>query len=383
MLYREMGETGEKLSILGYGCMRFPTDGRYDHIDRKRASALLDFALESGVNYLDTAYTYHGLDNSTGGDSEVFLGEYFSGNDHREEVYLTTKLPVWLVQEKGDMDKYLDSQLKRLQTDYIDFYLLHSVKTRNWSPLEDMGVLDFLDDAVADGRIKYTGFSTHDEKELFKDVADSYNWDMCLIQYNYLDEKIQAGREGLEFAAERNMAIAVMEPLKGGVLANHTPPEVREIWDKAPVNRTPAEWAFRYLWNHPEITTVLSGMNSMQHLVENIFTAMDGEPNSLTSDELTIMEDVKKAYHGKIEVDCSACDYCMPCPNGVNIPQCFSYLNQASMLDDPKEVHIQYSFVLKDDEKADMCTGCGVCEELCTQKIPVREKMKMVKEEFR
>lgn len=247
MLYREMGETGEKVSILGFGCMRFPTDGRYEHIDRKRASALLDFAIESGVNYLDTAYTHHGEDNSAGGDSEVFLGEYFARDGRREDVYLSTKLPVWLVKSREDMDRLLNSQLERLQTDYIDFYLLHSVKERNWALMEDLGVLDFLDRAVADGRIKYTGFSTHDETELFKDVTDSYNWDMCLIQYNYLDEEIQAGREGLEFAAERKMGIAVMEPLKGGVLAESTPPEVSAIWEKAHIHRTPAEWAFRYL----------------------------------------------------------------------------------------------------------------------------------------
>ncbi len=383
MLYREMGETGENVSILGFGCMRLPTDGRYEHIDRKRASALLDFALDSGVNYLDTAYTYHGRDNSAGGDSEVLLGEYFARNGRREEIYLSTKLPVWLVQNREYMDRLLDSQLKRLQTDYIDFYLLHSVKERNWSLLEDLGVLDFLDNAVSDGRIKYTGFSIHDETELFKDVTDSYNWDMCLIQYNYLDENIQAGREGLEFAAERNMGVAVMEPLKGGVLARYTPPEVNEIWDKAPVQRTPAEWAFRYLWNHPEITTVLSGMNTMQHLVENIFTAIDGEPYSLSSYEMKLMDEVKEAYQEKIEVECSACDYCMPCPNGVNIPQCFSYLNQAAMLNDPTHIHTQYNFMLKDEEKADNCLGCGVCEELCTQKLPIKEKMKRVKEEFR
>lgn len=383
MLYREMGITGEKVSILGFGCMRLPTDGRYEHIDREKSSALLDFALESGVNYLDTAYTYHGKDNSHGGDSEVFLGEYFSENGCREEVYLSTKLPVWLVQEKADLDNLLDSQLKRMKTDFIDFYLLHSVKERNWSYLEDLGVQDFLDSAVEDGRIKYTGFSTHDNTELFKNVVDSYNWDMCLIQYNYLDEEIQAGREGLEFAAKRKMGIAVMEPLKGGVIANYTPPKVNRLWGEAPVYRTPAEWSFRYLWNNPDITTVLSGMNSMKHLVENIFTATDGEPYSLTGKELKLIDEVKEAYREKIEVECSACEYCMPCPNGVNIPQCFSYLNQAAMLNDSTHIRTQYHFMLKDEEKADNCLGCGVCEELCTQKLLVREKMKQVKQKFR
>jgi predicted aldo/keto reductase-like oxidoreductase len=382
MLYREMGDTDEKVSILGFGCMRLPTDGRYEHIDRKKATSLLDFALESGVNYLDTAYTYHGINLREGGDSELFLGEYLQDKVVREDVYLSTKLPSWLINEKRDLDKYLNSQLKRLKTDYIDFYLLHSVKERNWSHLEEVGVLDFLDAALADGRIRYTGFSSHDNTELFNDVVDAYKWDMCLIQYNYLDENIQVGRKGLKHANSRKMGVAVMEPLKGGVLADCIPEEVAEIWDNAPVQRTPAEWAFRYLWNHKEINTVLSGMHNMQHLVENIFTAAEGEPQSLTSQELKIMEEVKKLYKDKIAVECSRCEYCMPCPNGVNIPQCLSYLNQAAMLNDAQNVHTQYHFMLKDDEKADNCLGCGLCEEICTQNIPIREKIKQVKLEF-
>lgn len=383
MLYREMGETGEKVSILGFGCMRLPIDGKDEHIDRKRASSLLDYALQSGINYLDTAYSYHGMGHAEGGDSEVFLGEYLQKNSCREEIYLSTKLPTWLIQEKADFNRFLDNQLKRLQTDYIDFYLLHSVKKRYWSHLEELGVMEFLDTALSDGKIKYTGFSSHDDTEFFKDVVDSYNWDMCLIQYNYLDEEIQAGREGLEFAAERKMGIAVMEPLKGGVLASCTPPEVSAIWEKAPVQRSPSEWAFRYLWNHPEISTVLSGMNEMKQLVENIFTAEDGFPNSLSKEELELMEEVKRSYKNKIVVDCGTCDYCMPCPNGVNIPQCFSYLNQAAMLEDASEVYTQYQFMLKEEEKAVNCLGCGICEEICPQKLPVRDIMKRVKEEFR
>lgn len=382
MLYREMGETGEKVSILGFGCMRLPTDGKNGHIDRKRATPLLDFALDSGVNYIDTAYSYHGVDIREGGDSEIFLGEYL--NEHnRDEIYLSTKLPSWLIEKKEDMERLLNLQLERLQTDYIDFYLIHSVKERNWSQLEEHGILDFLDTAVADGRIRYTGFSTHDGTELFKDVVDSYNWDMCLIQYNYLDENVQAGIEGLKYASDRNMGIAIMEPLKGGVLGKYTPPEVSQIWENAPIKRTPAEWAFRYLWNHPEISTVLSGMNDMKHLVENLFTAEEGLPDSLSPEEIRIMDEVKEAYQDKIEVECSACGYCMPCPNGVNIPECLNYLNQAAMLNDASNIYGQYHFMLNDEEKADNCIGCGVCEELCTQKLPIRDKMKLTKEKFR
>lgn len=381
MLYREMGKTGEQVSILGFGCMRLPTIGMY-RVDRNKAASILDYALDKGVNYLDTAYPYHGTSNSEGGDSEVFLGEYLQKKGCREEIYLSTKLPSWLVKERKDMDLFLDEQLKRLRTDYIDFYLLHSVKKNNWNTLEDLGVLEFLDSAMSDGRIRYIGFSSHDDNELFKNVLDSYLWDMCLIQYNYLDEEIQAGHDGLESAAKRGTGVAVMEPLKGGVLANHIPPEVREIWDKAPVHRTAPEWAFRFLWNHPQISTVLSGMNTMRQVVENVFTAEDGQPFSLTSEENRIMEEVKKVYYEKILVECSSCGYCMPCPNGVNIPQCLSYLNQAAMLNDASNVKTQYHFMLKDTEKASRCAECGICEELCTQKLPIRDKLKMAREEF-
>jgi len=378
MLYREMGGTGEKVSILGFGCMRLPTRGGYDKIDRGKATQLLDHALDKGVNYLDTAYPYHGLGTSQGGNSEIFLGDYFSQNNRRDEVYLATKLPTWLLEDEGDMDRFLDDQLKRLKTDYIDFYLLHSVKEKQWFQLEVLEVLEFLDSAVADGRIKYTGFSTHDATSFVKEVVDSYQWDMCQIQYNYLDENIQAGKEGLNYAAEKGLGVVIMEPLKGGVLADYVPPEVQKIWDDTPISRKPAEWAFRYLWDIPEISVVLSGMNTMEQLQENLLTAENGLPHSLTPQERKLMEEVKQVYHGKISVECSRCGYCMPCPSGINIPQSLSYLNQAEMLEDYSEVKNQYYFMLKDTERAGNCLECGLCEELCSQHISIREELKKV-----
>lgn len=382
MLYREMGKTGEKISILGFGCMRLPIRGRYDRIDVKKATQLLDHALDAGINYLDTAYPYHGIETSQGGASEVFLGEYFAENDRRDEVYLATKSPTWLLEDERDMDRFLDEQLERLKTDCIDFYLLHSVKEKQWFHLEDLGVLDFLDSAVSDGRIKYTGFSTHDGTDFVKEVVDSYQWDMCQIQYNYLDENIQAGSEGLQYAAGKGLGMVIMEPLKGGVLADYVPQEVQEIWDSAPLRRTPAEWALRYLWNIPEISVVLSGMNTMEQLQENLTTAEEGLPHSLTSEEMKIMEDVKQVYHGKISVECTSCGYCMPCPSGINIPQCFSHLNQAEMLEDYSEVKTQYYFMLKDVERAGNCLECGLCEELCSQHIPIREELRKVEKKM-
>lgn len=378
MLYREMGKTGEKVSILGFGCMRLPIKGSYDQIDSVKASKLLDYALDQGINYLDTAYPYHGISTSHGGNSEIFLGDYLTESGRRDEVHLATKLPTWLLENEKDMENFLTQQLKRLQTDYIDFYLLHSLKEKQWFNMEVLGVLEFLDEAVADGRIKYTGFSSHDETDFVKEVVDSYNWDMCQIQYNYLDENIQVGREGLHYASDKGLGMVIMEPLKGGVLANHVPPEVQEIWDESKFERTPVEWAFCYLWDIPEISVVLSGMNTLNQLKENLNTAENSLPHSMTSEEKKIMDEVKKVYQDKIAVECSACGYCMPCPSGINIPQCFSYLNQAEMLEDYSEVRNQYFFMLKETEMAGNCLECGLCEELCSQHIPIRQKLKEV-----
>jgi len=382
MLYREMGKTGEKVSILGFGCMRLPIKGSYDQIDVEKSSKLLDHALDRGINYLDTAYPYHGLGTAQGGASEVFLGEYLDESSRHDEVFLATKLPTWLLEEAGDMDRFLDEQLQRLKTDCIDFYLLHSLKEKQWFQLEDLGVLEFLDQAVSDGRIKYAGFSTHDETSFVKEVVDLYQWDMCQIQYNYLDENIQAGSEGLQYAAGKGLGVVIMEPLKGGVLADYVPQEVQAIWDDAPLRRTPAEWALRYLWDIPEISVVLSGMNTRGQLKENLETAADGLPHSLTSEELKIMGEVKQVYQGKISVECSRCGYCMPCPSGINIPQCFSYLNQAEMLEDYSEVKNQYYFMLKDTQRAGNCLECGLCEELCSQHINIREELRKVEKKM-
>lgn len=382
MLYREMGTTGEQVSILGFGCMRLPTMGKYDQIDREKATSMLNYALDHGVNYLDTAYPYHGLNNREGGESEVFLGQYLSGSGRRDQVHLATKLPTWLLEKPEDMEIFLNQQLQRLQTDQIDFYLLHSLKEKQWLNLEDLGVLEFLDSVVADGLIKYTGFSSHDETEFFQEVIDAYDWDICQIQFNYLDENIQAGREGLEYAAKKGIGVVIMEPLKGGVLANQVPQEVQEIWNRAKLHRKPVEWALRYLWDNPQISLVLSGMSDMVQVEQNVKIAEDGHANSLNLVEREIMKEVKQVYQDKIKVECSDCGYCMPCPSGINIPQCFSYLNQAAMLNDISNVQIQYYFMLNDKELASNCLECGLCEELCSQKLPVRMLLKEVKETF-
>ncbi len=274
MILRKMGKTGEEVSALGFGCMRLPTlqDGK---IDLPEATKMLRFAIDNGVNYVDTAWGYHN------GESEPFVGEALK-DGYRERVHLATKLPSWLIKTREDMDHYLDEQLKRLQTDSIDFYLIHALNRRFWKNLKENDLFDFMDKALNQGKIKHIGFSFHDTLEVFKEIVDSYNWEFCQIQYNYVDLKYQAGAEGLRYASKKNMGIVIMEPLRGGRLANRVPPEVADLWKSAPKKRTPAQWALRWLWNDPDIGVVLSGMSNMEQVEENIETAKRAVPESLT-----------------------------------------------------------------------------------------------------
>lgn len=373
MLYRKLGKTGENVSILGYGCMRLPVlDEKPENVDEKKATELLRYAIDHGVNYIDSAYSYHG------GMSEVFLGKALK-DGYREKVHLATKLSCKRVKTREDMDRFLDEQLEKLQTDCIDFYLLHAVKKSYWEKLKALGITEFLDSALAAGKIRYTGFSFHDEFDVFKEIIDDYPWDLCQIQFNYLDEDFQAGVEGLKYAAEKGLAVVIMEPLRGGNLASNIPKDARKVWDKAEIKRTPAEWAFRYLWNYPEISVVLSGMSEMEHLKENLRIAEEGHPNSLSAKEKNLISEVGDIYKSRIRVNCTGCKYCMPCPNGVNIPRNLSYLNDVFMLDDVANARFQYGVLLSPEEKAGNCVECGECEEVCPQNIKIREILKEVK----
>jgi predicted aldo/keto reductase-like oxidoreductase len=375
MLYRKLGNTGEKVSILGYGCMRLPVAGEDpEKIDEKKAIELLRYAIDHGVNYVDSAYSYHG------GMGEVFLGKALS-NGYREKVHLATKLSCKRVNCKEDMDRFLNEQLEKLQTDCIDFYLLHAVKKTYWEKMKKFGVIDFLKRARASGKIKYTGFSFHDEPDVFKEVVDAYPWDLCQIQFNYLDENFQAGIEGLKYAAEKGLAVVIMEPLRGGNLAKVSE-DARKVWDRAKIKRTPAEWAFRYLWNYPEISVVLSGMSEMEHLTENLRIAEKGQPNTLSAEEKSLISEVSEIYRSRIKVNCTNCKYCMPCPMGVNIPRNLSYLNDVFMLDDVENARFQYGVLLLPEEKAGNCVECGECEDVCPQNIKIREMLKEVRENF-
>ena len=374
MLYRSMNRVASDLSILGFGCMRLPVT-RDGTIDEKNATEMLRYAIDHGVNYVDTAYPYHN------GASEPFLGRALQGG-YREKVNLATKLPSWLIKSRADMDCYLDEQLKRLETDHIDFYLVHGLMKPFWENLKPLGVTDFLDDAIADGRIKHAGFSFHDELELFKEIVDAYNWTFCQIQYNFMDEQNQAGTEGLRYAADRGLGIVVMEPLRGGMLTKDIP-SVNDIWRKATVQRSLSEWALRWVWNHPEVTVVLSGMSSIEQVEQNVAYTESGVPNSLSQEELSLFREAETEYRKRIKVPCTGCRYCMPCSSNVSIPECFEMYNQGCMFDAPDVASINYNIVLGgmltgNPGFASQCQECGECEERCPQGIPIREHLKKV-----
>lgn len=382
MLYRKFGKTNEEVSALGFGCMRLPViDGDPTKIDEEKAVEMVRYAIDNGVNYIDTAYPYHGNDFTKGGESEPFVAKALK-DGYRERVNIATKLPTWLIQSREDMDRLLNEQLERLQTETIDFYLVHTLNKQLWANVKNLGIDEFLDKAIEDGRIRYTGFSFHDDVDTFKEIVDSYDWSFCQIQYNYLDENYQAGKEGLEYAAERGLGISVMEPLRGGSLTNKLPNEILDIWNDADVKRTPAEWALRWIWNHPEVSVVLSGMTEMEHAKENIQIAKASEPNSLTQKELELVDGAKKIFKEKMKVDCTNCRYCMPCPVGVDIPQNFAMYNNAYLFDDIARWKMMYSNFLSPKAKASNCVECGKCEGHCPQNIPIRQQLKNVKEVF-
>lgn len=378
MLYRKVPKNGDKLSILGYGCMRLPQ--KYTKIDEERAKKQLYSAIDQGVNYVDTAYIYHG------GESEVFLGKALSG-EYRQKIKLATKLPPFLVKKKEDMDTILNNQLKKLQTDYIDYYLIHGIHNKEtWERMINLGVLEFMEKMKKDGKIVNIGFSFHGDLRTFKEIVDAYDWVFCQIQYNYLDEYNQAGTEGLEYAAAKEIAVMVMEPLRGGSLVGKMPAEVQTVWDRAKVKRTPAEWALRWVWNHPEVITVLSGMNEESHIEENIGSAKEAYAESLVQDELKLFDAVKEMYQKLMKVGCTGCAYCMPCPAGVNIPLCFELYNNKYLFKDRlarmKYIGTVGGIVNEKKSYASQCVGCGKCEEVCPQHLKIRDELKKVNKAF-
>ncbi|MGD9145811.1 MAG: aldo/keto reductase [Anaerolineae bacterium] len=366
MQYRSFGNLDWQPSALGFGAMRLPTiDDDPSQIDEPEATRMVRYAIDQGVNYVDTAYPYHRQ------ASEPFLGRALQ-DGYRERVKLATKMPVWLVEGAEDFDRYLDEQLERLQTSHIDFYLLHGLGQARWPTIRDLNVFDWAEGAIADGRIRHLGFSFHDQYELFEEIVDASDlWTFCQIQYNYMDIEYQAGTKGLKYAADKGLAVVIMEPIRGGRLANKIPPTVQEIWDGASIQRTPAEWALQWVWNQPEISLLLSGMSTMEQVEQNLASAGRSGPGTLTAEELALYDRVREEYDKLCPIPCTDCKYCLPCPSGVNIPRVFEVYNDLMMYGDENRAQMVYNVFMNEDERANLCIDCGECLEKCPQMIEI------------
>jgi predicted aldo/keto reductase-like oxidoreductase len=373
MLYRRLNKTWIDLSILGFGCMRLPIiDHKSEKIDYPKATRLIHYAIDNGVNYIDTAYFYHATVFGQRGESEPFVGEALSG-DWRKKVHLATKMPLFHLRQKEQMDAFLTEQLERLKTDYLDFYLLHGLNGEMWDRMKGLGVREFLDKKKAEGKIRFPAFSFHGQAEDFIRICDEYDWTFAQIQYNYMDIDFQAGYKGLKYASDKGIGVVVMEPLKGSKLAQNLPPEMMTVFDKSQIKRTPAEWALRFVWNEAGVSSVLSGMNSMEQVEENIRTANEGIPDSLSKDDLLMFNKLRNAMGSRIKADCTACRYCMPCASGVDIPDVLAALNNAAVWNDPNPWLTGY---IRIRGKAGKCTECKECEEVCPQGLPISTLMK-------
>ncbi|MGA2781399.1 MAG: aldo/keto reductase [Smithella sp.] len=379
MLYRTMKKNGDSLSILGFGAMRLAQKGQ--KIDEARATRQIRDAIDQGVNYVDTAWPYHG------GESELFLGRALAGG-YRGKIRLATKLPSWLIKTREEMDRYLDAQLKKLNTNRIDYYLLHGLNGVLWDSLNSLNALDFLEKAKKDGRIVNAGFSFHGVLDDFRSIVDFYDWEFCQIQYNYLDTENQAGKKGLEYAASKGLGVIVMEPLRGGNLGRLSPPPiVKDVWDMAQRRRSPVEWALRWVWNHPEVTVVLSGMNEESHIAENIAIAQNAHPNSLAESELQLIEKVAQTYRKIMRVGCTGCGYCQPCPADVSISSCFDIYNNMHMFNTTAEAPLMYVMrtggsLTGKPGYASQCVQCGECLEKCPQQIDIPTYLEKVATEL-
>lgn len=374
MKYRDFGKTGWKASALGFGCMRLPTLGAPEKIDEPSAIRMIRASVDAGVNYVDTAYPYHG------GNSEVLVGKALK-DGYRARVKLATKMPVWLARQPADFDRLFNEQLKRMQTDHVDLYLLHALGRKNWDHAKSLGIQEWARRQVKAGRIRWLGFSFHDELSVFKEIVDAWDaWTFCMIFYNYASEKVQAGTAGLRYASEKGLAVAVMEPLMGGNLVN-PPPAVRDIWDESAARRSPAEWALQWVWSKPEVSVVLSGMGSMAQVEENLAAAERSSVGALSSSEVGLVARVAAMYEKLRPIPCTQCGYCMPCPHGVDIPRVLDIYNKSAAFANPAEGMREYGWV-KPSERAGACAECLDCEGKCPQDVPVHEWMKRIKEAF-
>ncbi len=374
MNYR-LDKYGNKLSALGFGCMRFQSKmGRLDYEEAERE---IMAAIDGGVNYFDTAYIYPG--------SEALIGEVFEKNNVRDKIHIATKMPHYLVKNRESLDKIFNEELKRLRTDYVDYYFMHMLTDVSaWKRMCDLGILEWIEEKKKSGAIRQIGFSYHGNTDMFCTLVDAYNWDFCMIQYNYMDEHSQAGKRGLQYAHSKGLPVMIMEPLRGGRLVNRLPEEAKKIFADYEKQYTPAQWAFRWLYNQPEVTVVLSGMNSMEMVADNIKTAYEAKVGELSLQDEEMLQSVVKAMNAKMKVGCTGCGYCMPCPKNVDIPGAFAHYNRkyAEGWFPATKEHIMCTALRKTPTSITNCIGCGKCENHCPQNIPIREKLTEAKKEL-
>ncbi|TET31228.1 MAG: aldo/keto reductase [Candidatus Heimdallarchaeota archaeon] len=383
MKYRKMGSLEWEVSALGFGAMRLPTNQQM-RVDEEEAIKMIRYAIDNGVNYVDTAYPYHN------GESEVVVGKALK-DGYREKVHLTTKSPLWMIKKAEDFDTYLNEQIKRLQTK-PDIYLFHGLNRDRLEKIKNLNLIEKIEEAKRNGLIKHIGFSFHDNFEVFKEIIDYYKWDCCQIQYNYLDIEYQAGTKGVQYANSKGVALIVMEPIRGGKLAIpdrvlSRKPEIKEVLDKSQIKRSMPDWALQFVWNHPEVSVVLSGMSTMPQVVENVESANNSGINSLTKEELQTISELREAFSKYIIVPCTSCGYCLPCPNGVSIPGVLRLVNDLYYWGDRGKPRLAFFYnrmakTEKDLEKrkaegdeaegaATLCKQCGECLEKCPQQIDI------------
>lgn len=374
MQYRK-DRKGNEISALGYGCMRFTKKG--GNVDLEKAEREVLAAIEAGVNYLDTAYVYAG--------NEVAVGEILARTNIRDKVYLATKLPHYLIKSIDGVEKMFREELRRLQTDHIDYYLMHMLTDiPTWERLKKLGMEQWIEGKLASGEIRNIGFSYHGNTEMFQKLVDAYNWDFCQIQYNYMDEHSQAGVEGLRYANKKGLPVIIMEPLRGGRLVNLLPESAKELFERDEEKRTPAELALKWLYDQPEVTCVLSGMNSLEMVEQNVKTACESPVGCLTESDRRLINQVKEEIAKKVKVGCTGCGYCMPCPRGVDIPgtfRCYNAMYSEGKQGGRKE-YLQCTAFRKDTSSASQCISCGKCETHCPQQIPIRKELKQAAKEL-
>jgi len=377
--YRKFGEINWKASALGFGAMRLPYEGdERGKIKEDEAIEMIRWAIDKGVNYIDTAWPYHD------GNSEELVGKALK-DGYREKVKVATKLPSWDVEDSDDPDEILEKQLKRLDIEKIDLYLLHALSKKHWNNYQslDIDIFDWMKEKKEEGKIDYLGFSFHDDLDTFKKIVDTYDWDFCQIQYNYLDQEFQAGREGLKYAADKGLGVVIMEPLRGGKLAKEPPESIKKIWNEADEEKEPVEWALKWLWDQPEVSLVLSGMSELEQVKENVQYASESGIGVLSDDDLQTVKKVAEKYKEISPVECTGCNYCVPCPNGVSIPTNFRLYNQAQIYDDYEKQKEIWEENMDEESRATNCVTCGECIEKCPQNLEIMDLLEEVSEYFK